>query len=117
MRRTELPVFAPPRREELRFAHPIRLMYLIAFSMHANSHCSNWKVVNKSTYCLLFVCVLCSFNHHGTFIDIGMQLNDFAVLILGWLRKLWEVVSDGGVVVFSSEEWNAERIRPFIEQW
>ena len=58
---------------------------------------------------------------------IQLNGNHFAFLLLsvcerllsrlGWLRKLWEVVSDGGVVVFSSEVWNAERIRPFIEQW
>ena len=38
-------------------------------------------------------------------------------LVVGWLYKLWEVVGEGGAVVFSSEEWDAERIRPFIEKW
>ena len=36
---------------------------------------------------------------------------------LGWLHKLWEVVVDGGAVVFHSEEWDAGRIRPYIEKW
>ena len=36
---------------------------------------------------------------------------------IGWLHKLWEVVVDGGAVVFHSEEWDAGRIRPFIEKW
>ena len=48
---------------------------------------------------------------------VSASCSHCSAVAVGWLCKLWEVVSDGGVVVFHSEEWDAERIRPFVEQW